>query len=93
LCVRIGYKVFVSVVGSEVETLADLLVTGSFQHITKTMVEFHHRLASTPERMSLSQDLEKGLQSLKVITGGRFDLGVLDDESYGDTDFALPQCT
>ena len=44
--------------GSEIEVVPDLLLTGAFAHIDFTMIEWHARLAKSEERKTLSNNLQ-----------------------------------
>ena len=44
--------------GSEIEVVPDLLLTGAFAHIDFTMIEWHARLAKLEERKTLSNNLQ-----------------------------------
>ena len=41
-------------IGSEVEVLPDLLLSGAFAHINVMMIEWHARLAKSSDRKKLS---------------------------------------
>ena len=45
-------------IGSEVEVIPDLLLSGAFAHVNAMMIEWHARLAKSPERKKLSNDLQ-----------------------------------
>lgn len=77
--------------GAEVETLSDMMLTGAFQFVTRTMVEFHDRLTSDARRGAMSVDLRKGLEALQKVLGKQL-IKSVDDESYGQSDFPLPKC-
>ena len=44
--------------GSEIEVVPDLLLTGAFAHIDFTMIEWHARIAKLEERKTLSNNLQ-----------------------------------
>ena len=50
-------KLYISI-GSEVEVLPDLLLSGAFAHINVMMIEWHTRLAKSADRKRLSNDLQ-----------------------------------
>ena len=50
--------------GSEIEVVPDLLLSGAFAHINATMVEWHERLAKGEERKKISRKLQ--VASLKT---------------------------
>ena len=50
-------KLYISI-GSEVEVLPDLLLSGAFAHINVMMIEWHARLAKSADRKRLSNDLQ-----------------------------------
>ena len=49
-------KLYISI-GSEVEVLPDLLLSGAFAHIDVMMIEWHPRLAKSVDRWKLLNDL------------------------------------
>ena len=49
---------FIVVLGSEIEVVPDLFLTGAFAHIDATMIEWHERLAKMDERMTLSRKIQ-----------------------------------
>ena len=77
--------------GSEIEVMSDLLVSGSLEHINVTMIEFHPSLAESEERRQNSINLEAGLKVIEEVTR-KFQILNIDDEAFFDSDFALPQC-
>ena len=50
-------KLYISI-GSEVEVLPDLLLSGAFAHIDVMIIEWHPRLAKSADRKKLSNDLQ-----------------------------------
>ena len=45
-------------IGSEVEVIPDLLLSGAFAHVNAMMIEWHARLAKSSDRKKLSNDLQ-----------------------------------
>ena len=56
ICLPFSY--FVCFLGSEIEVVPDLLLTGAFSYINATMIEWHERLAKLEERKKLSRELQ-----------------------------------
>ena len=40
------------------EVIPDLLLSGAFAHVNAMMIEWHARLAKSPDRKKLSNDLQ-----------------------------------
>lgn len=77
--------------GSEVEVMADLIISGGLKHVDDTMIEFHHHLAENERRKFHSKNLQKGLMTLQEVSG-LFRMSSVDDEKYFQSDFPLPKC-
>lgn len=84
--------------GSELEVLTDLVATGSLQHVDLTMVEYHpNNYKRNDSRADYIVGLQKSLETLTYL--GRelrlkstFNVNALDDESYFNVTFPLPNC-
>ena len=90
--------------GSEVDVLSDLIFRGGLQYVNIMMIEWHPRL----EKLDIRRDAQKSLQDLfdhlsqysqkmrkNMKTRFDFDFQALDidDESYYDAKFKIPDCS
>merc|ERR1712029_1130599 len=84
--------------GSEVDVLPDILLNGGLGAVNGLQIEFHDRLEVIPERQAASLQLDKILYELSILctnlqsSGYDFNLISIDDETYGTSDFPLPNC-
>ena len=77
--------------GSEVDIVPDLIVTGALSRVNLSMIEWHARLASSPARKKISDQLQNFVNLLSSLTKA-FKIKRLDDESYHLSNFKLPTC-
>jgi len=84
--------------GSELEVLTDLVATGSLQHIDMTMVEYHpSSYKQNDSRADYIIGLKKSVETLtylsqKLRLKSQINVNSLDDESYANVTFPLPDC-
>ena len=90
--------------GSEVSVLPDLFFRGGLEHVNIMMIEWHKRLEKLEMRKNAQKVLKTILTNLseysKIMrkhtkTGLDFDFQLLDidDESYFDAKFKIPDCS
>jgi hypothetical protein len=77
--------------GSEIDVLPDLLYTGAFQHIDILMIEYHYRGEFTHQQKRKMELLEMVFTYLREILP-KINVVVLDDESYSMANPPLPNC-
>ena len=82
--------------GSEVDVIPDLIFTGGLQFINSIMVEWHERLEKLTERIKSQKILKEVIENLseysRTMSVFDFNLVNIDDETYYDSKFDLPEC-
>ena len=90
--------------GSEVDVLPDFIFGGGLQHVNIIMIEWHQRLEKLDIRKEAQKSLKSILNSLSDYsqimrknnkTGFNYDFKTIDidDESYYDAKFKIPDCS
>ena len=84
--------------GSEVDIIPDLLFNGGLQFVNTLMIEWHKWLEILPERMEAQELLVQIIDRLDKYANVAksqdydFKLEKVDDETYYNSTFKLPQC-
>ena len=87
--------------GSEVDVIPDLIYSGGLQYINTLMIEWHERREKLQERKTSTKILQIIMDSLSkhsenirnLSTKYDFNLVELDDETYSNSRFVLPNCS
>jgi len=87
--------------GSETDVIPDILFTGGLQYVNAVMIEWHTRLEKLEYRATAQRQLRSIIEllskySTNTISHGvnnfEFNVVYVDDESYGNSNFELPNC-
>jgi len=87
--------------GSEVDVIPDLIYSGGLQYINILMIEWHERMQKLQERKTSTKILQtimdllsKHSENIRNLSSKYdFNLVELDDETYFESRFVLPNCS